>query len=83
MNQFLDLGYSALVDEYIRTGSTLLEAIEKTREYAAGPSGVVTAGGRHTTARVEPSAETVAPPPDAETFMLLEGAMKGLGGFSR
>lgn len=80
VSQFLDLGYAALVEEHIRMGSSLLEALEKTKEYASGPKGVVTAGGSHT---VSPREAEVAPPPTEETFLLLEGAMKGLGGFSR
>lgn len=82
VGQFLDLGYAALVEEYIRTGSTLMEALDKTKEYAAGSGGVVTAGVSAT--RREPQAEPgVAPPPSAETFLTLAGAMKNVGGFNR
>jgi hypothetical protein len=36
LNQFLDAAYALLVDEYRRLGSGLVEALDRTREYAAG-----------------------------------------------
>ena len=45
LNQFLDAAYALLVDEYKRLGSSLTEALARTREYAAGGSRPVTASG--------------------------------------
>lgn len=45
LNQFLDVAYALLVDEYKRLGSSLVEALASTREYAAGGHRPVTASG--------------------------------------
>lgn len=92
VGQFLDLGYTVLVEEWVRMGSSLGEAMDETRQYAAGFHGIVAGEGHiaDTTSGIESRAmqrpateQNVAPPPSAETFLILESAMKGVGGFSR
>jgi hypothetical protein len=36
LNQFLDAAYALLVQEHVRIGASLIEALSNTREYAAG-----------------------------------------------
>jgi hypothetical protein len=36
LNQFLDAAYALLVNEYLRLGAHLTEALDRTREYAQG-----------------------------------------------
>lgn len=45
LTQFLDAAYALLVDEYRRLGSSLTEALGRTREYAQGGHRAVTAEG--------------------------------------
>ena len=47
LTQFLDVAYTLLVEEYRRLGANLTEALDRTREYAAGGHRAepVTAGG--------------------------------------
>lgn len=54
VTDFLDLAHSVCVDERVRRGMTLWEALEDMKEFAAGTGGVkvATAGGS-TTVRAE------------------------------
>ena len=47
INQYLDLAYSVVVDDRVRRGARLYDALDETREFAAGRGviPVATAGG--------------------------------------
>lgn len=82
LNRFLDVAYATLVEEYRRLGANLTEALERTREYAAGYSTPVTAGGKK---------EELPPPKAVEdheaqnelALVQLEAMMAGVGGLGR
>jgi hypothetical protein len=59
LNQFLDAAYALLVDEYRHLGSSLVESLDRTREYAAGNR-----KGRYTASGNEELAAQVAPQSD-------------------
>ena len=48
LTQYLDLAYAVVVDEHVRRGDSLFDALESTGLYAAGNKGVspATASGR-------------------------------------
>lgn len=85
MSQYLDLAYAVVVDERVRRGTPLFDALDQTREYAA--SGTVvpldTSGGNNTTTQAPPRGTDMSV--EAQNDAALEtlvGAMSGIqGGF--
>ena len=95
LTQYLDLAYAVVVDEHVRRGDTLFDALEHTKEYAsrrAGVSAFATAGGSQQEQRRKPEPESGVGGPgepatatdlaNAEAMRVLTGAMGGVqGGF--
>jgi hypothetical protein len=83
LNQYLDVAYATLVDEYRRLGANLTEALERTREYAAGFTEISTAGGK-TQGSVAPSQDVENHEAQNEMALVqLEAMMAGVGGLGR
>lgn len=80
LNQFLDVAYATLVDEYRKLGALLTEALDRTREYAAGGHKIVTAGGK-TEDRAPVVVDNTAAQNDA-ALAELERMMSGVGGLA-
>jgi hypothetical protein len=88
VSQFLDLAFAVLVDEHMRRGDNLFDALENMKTYAAGKGGVKvsTAGGRASQPSQgiggpgEPA--TAADLANMNALATLTGAMKSVdGGF--
>lgn len=84
LSQFLDAAYYLLVEEFRRLGASLAEALERTREYAAGghrrkqEEPVITAGGNAPVREMSPlSAEELQ---NEASLAALEVALAGVGG---
>lgn len=85
LNQFLDVAYTLLVDEYRRLGASLTEALDRTREYAAGGHRIAlaTAGGNVEEATVTSAPQSGLTPEELQNeraLAALEEAMSGVGG---
>lgn len=80
LSQFLDVAYALLVDEYRRLGSNLTEALDRTREFAAGRPKIVTASGNQQEAITPvPSSQLTAEELANERAMAaFEQAMQGV-----
>lgn len=77
VSQFLDLAYTTLVEEYIRLGSGLIDALERTKQYARGYR-----------PEVDDEREVASPPPSVQSveeqnnasLMELQALMSGVSG---
>ena len=83
LNQFLDAAYALLVEEYRRLGANLSEALDRTREYAAGghmKKEPVTASGnaREAITVVPQSGLTPEELENERSLAALEAAMQGV-----
>lgn len=84
LNQFLDAAYALLVEEYRRLGANLSEALDRTREYAAGGHNrkqePVTASGnaREAVTAVPQSGLTAEELQNEAALAALEQAMQGV-----
>lgn len=81
LTEYLDLAYAVVVDEHVRRGASLFDALDVTSEFAAGTKGerVATASGRESPKTG--SGQTVEEM-NNESFATLMGAMKNVqGGF--
>ena len=83
LNQFLDVAYFTLVEEYRRLGANLTEALSRTREYSAGyrPD---TAGGKTEDAPIVPAKGVEDHEAQNEMALVqLEAMMSSVGGLGR
>lgn len=81
MSQYLDLAYAVVVDERVRRGMTLWDAIDDVRDFAAGGS----AGEAATARGIDASSNTAKPQPNVEamnnnSLAALEAMMSGVSG---
>ena len=80
LNQYLDAAYALLVEEYRRLGANLSEALDRTREFAAGRKvEVVTADGRTETVTQPQNTLTPEELANEQALAALESAMSGVG----
>jgi hypothetical protein len=94
VNQYLDLAYAVVVEEHVRRGSSLFDALELTAEFAAGgerrPVVTGTAGATASGNGTPPPPEqgiggpgaplTAADLANQEAMAVLTGAMGGVSG---
>lgn len=95
MSQYLDLAYAVVVDERVRRGTPLFEALDDTRDYAAvrtrAPEPMVTTARGNSTEAPPPPPASIGGPGEAvsatdlanmDALATLTGAMKNVdGGF--
>lgn len=83
LNQFLDVAYTLLVEEYRRLGANLPEALDRTREYAAGgrkPVITVSGNTREAVTAAPQSGLTPEELANEQALIALEQAMASVGG---
>jgi len=81
LNQFLDAAYALLVEEYRRLGANLSEALDRTREYAAGghkKESITASGNREAVTEVPRSNLTSEELENERALVALEEAMTGV-----
>jgi hypothetical protein len=80
VDQYLDLAYAVVVEDRVRRGMNLHDALEATKEFAAGtPEPVPTASGSNTTSTPPRPPANVEAQNDA-SLQQLQAMMGGLGG---
>lgn len=81
LTQFLDAAYALLVDEYRRLGSSLMEALSRTREYAqGGHRPVVTASGNEERPSLQVVPQSTLTPEELQNEQALAALEQMMGG---
>lgn len=80
LNQYLDVAYTLLVEEYRRLGANLTEALDRTREFAAGGhrKSVTASGNARETVTQPQSTLTPEELENERSLAALEQAMQGV-----
>lgn len=78
VSQYLDLAYAVVVEEHVRRGASLFDALDSSREFAAGGGETQVPASGNNSVQAQPPANVEAQ--NDASLQQLESMMAGLSG---